>query len=157
MVLVSKTLYSTTAKMWNWRQETKTYKLKIRMISKAYPHLKTLSPVVSLDSLSTMYYELVTKQLNLSQRTVYHRIPTCKPDQINKSPTSSKCCIEMIRYFQSKSRWYSLHTLGLNQKIYKQLSPLPLTFKDIRPYLFFFPRQFYFRPCPEMRVLYLAS
>lgn len=125
------------------------------MISRSYPYLKTSSPVVSLYSLSTTYYELVTKQLNLNQRTVYQRISTCKPDQINKSPTFSKCCIETIHYFQSKSMWYSLHTLRLNQKIYKP-SLLPLTFKDIGPYLFFFPRQFYFRPCPEMRVLYLA-
>lgn len=49
--------------------------------------------------------------------------------------------------------WDTLHILGLSQKIYQQLSLLPLTLKDIRPCLFFFPRQVYLRPCPEMSVI----
>lgn len=157
MVLDCMALCATTTKTWNRRQETKICKLKIRVISKPYPLLKSFSSVVTLYSLPTMYYESVTKQLNLSQKTVYYRIPTCNPDQINKGLTPWKHCIERIHCLWSKSVWYFLHPLRLNHKIYKQLSLTPLTFKDIGPYLFFFPRQFYFRPCPEMRVLYLAS
>ena len=86
----------------------------------------------------------------MRQRTVYYRIPICKPDQIRalllgnvlKQPTAF-----------DQNLWDTRHTLGLNQKIYQQLCLLPLTLNDTEPCLFFFPRQAYLRPCPEMSVI----